>query len=404
MGEITTIRSLILLGFCCVVNSAANAGEWYATPSIVYTNDNRERDEDDGVNGGQIAVGWKFSDRWYFEAMTGYSSMGGFAGTGAPGDPILIDDVGIWEGSVNALFALGPETRLNPYLMAGVGAMSTSSDFSESEHSTLGNIGAGLMYQFGNSPFYLRFEYRGRFELFNTVTFTDQLATLGVQYAFGRTKAVIPAPPSEVDGDDDGDGVLNSRDACPDTPAGQIVGTNGCPLDTDEDGVIDSLDQCPYTVQGVRVDDNGCEFDSDGDNVVDRRDACPNTTPGVPVDTNGCEIRAVIDLPSVNFHNNSDRLVDGVEAELNAAAATLRLNRNLKVEVAGYTDSSGSATHNLGLSDRRANTVRDYLIKLGVDPEMLDARGYGEADPIADNATAEGRERNRRVELHIESR
>ena len=401
MGKSATLRTLILLGICCLVGTAANAGEWYVTPSIVYTNDDPERLADDGINGGQIAVGWKMSDRWYFEGMTGYSSMGAYSITTNPPSP---DDISIWEGSVNALFSLGPETRLNPYLIGGIGFMSTTSNFARAENSTLINLGAGVLWQFGNSPVSLRLEYRGRFEVFNTLTYTDQMASLGVQWAFGREKAALPVPPPEVDGDDDGDRVLNSRDECPDTPAGQIVGANGCPRDTDEDGVIDSLDQCPYTVKGVRVDENGCEFDSDGDNVVDRRDACPNTTPGVPVDTNGCEIRAVIDLPSVNFHNNSDRLVDGVEAELNAAAATLRLNKNLNVEVAGYTDSSGSATHNLGLSDRRANTVRDYLIKLGVDPEMLDARGYGEADPIADNATAAGRDRNRRVELHIESR
>jgi OOP family OmpA-OmpF porin len=401
MGKSATLRTLILLGICCLAGTAANAGEWYVTPSIVYTNDDPERLADDGINGGQIAVGWKMSDRWYFEGMTGFSSMGGYSITTNPPSP---DDISIWEGSVNALFSLGPETRLNPYLIGGIGFMSTSSNFARAENSTLINLGAGVLWQFGNSPMSLRLEYRGRFEVFNTLTYTDQIASLGVQWAFGKEKAALPVPPPEVDGDDDGDRVLNSLDACPDTPAGQIVGANGCPRDTDEDGVIDSLDQCPYTVKGVRVDENGCEFDSDGDNVVDRRDACPNTTPGVPVDTNGCEIRAVIDLPSVNFHNNSDRLVDGVEAELNAAAATLRLNKNLKVEVAGYTDSSGSATHNLGLSDRRANTVRDYLVKLGVDSEMLDARGYGEADPIADNATAEGRDRNRRVELHIESR
>lgn len=400
MGKSSTLKTLVLLGICCLAGTAANAGEWYVTPSIVYTNDDPDRLADDGLNGGQIAVGWKMSDRWYFEGMTGYSSMGGYT-TSAP---VVRDDVSIWEGSVNALFSLGPETRLNPYLIGGIGFMSTSSNFARAENSTLINLGAGVLWQFGNSPMSLRLEYRGRFEVFNTITYTDQIASLGLQWAFGREKAALPVPPPEVDGDDDGDGVLNSRDACPNTPAGQIIGTNGCPLDTDEDGVIDSIDQCPYTVQGVRVDENGCEFDSDGDNVVDRRDACPNTTPGVPVDTNGCEIRAIIDLPSVNFHNNSDRLVDGVEAELNAAAATLRLNKNLKVEVAGYTDSSGSATHNLGLSDRRANTVRDYLVKLGVDPDMLDARGYGEADPIADNATAEGKDRNRRVELHIESR
>lgn len=404
MGKTATLKLLILLGICFVASANAIAGEWYATPSIVYTNDDADRLADDGLNGGQIAVGWKYSDRWYFEGMTGYSSMGGYAGTGSPTNPFVRDDVSIWELSGNALFALGPETRLNPYLIGGIGIMSTTSNFSRAENSTLLNLGAGVLYQFGSSPMYLRLEYRGRFEVFNTLTYTDQIASLGLQYTFGRQKALVPVPPAEIDGDDDGDGVLNSRDNCPDTPAGQSIDVYGCAADSDEDGVINDLDQCPYTVVGVAVDENGCEFDSDNDNVVDRRDACPNTTPGVPVDTSGCEIRSVIDLPNVNFHNNSDRLVDGVESDLNSAAATLKLNINLKVEVAGYTDSSGSATHNLGLSDRRANTVRDYLIGLGIDSARLDARGYGEADPIADNATAEGRDRNRRVELRILSR
>jgi OmpA-OmpF porin, OOP family len=403
MGMRATLRALILLGIYCTAGVTANAGEWYATPSIVYTNDDKERLADDGLNGGQIAVGYKLNDRWYLEGMTGYSSMGGYRATGVPGNPFVRDDVSIWEGSVNALFALGPETRLNPYLIGGIGIMSTSSNFARAENSTLANLGAGVMYQFGNSPMYLRLEYRGRFEIFNTLTYTDQITSLGLQYAFGRTRAPLPAPPAAVDGDDDGDRVLNSRDACPDTPAGEAVDVNGCPRDSDEDGVTDSLDQCPYTVLGVAVDEHGCEFDSDNDNVVDRRDECPNTTPGVPVDVRGCEIRAVINLPGVSFHTNSDRLVDGAEADLNAAAETLRLNKNLSVEVAGYTDSSGTALHNLGLSDRRANTVRDYLIKLGVNPDRLTARGYGEADPISDNATPEGRDRNRRVELHIRS-
>jgi OOP family OmpA-OmpF porin len=404
MGKSAILRLLILLGIYCMAGATAYAGEWYATPSIVYTNDDPDRLADDGINGGQIAVGWKFSDRWYFEGMTGYSSMGAYAWSGAPLNTYVPDDISIWELSANALFAIGPETRFNPYLIGGIGVMSTSSNFARAENSTLINFGLGALYQLGSSPMYLRLEYRGRFEVFNTLTYTDQIASLGLQYTFGRKKAAVPLPPVEIDGDDDRDGVFNSRDACPDTPPGQSVDVYGCAGDSDEDGVINDLDQCPYTVIGVAVDENGCEFDSDNDNVVDRRDACPNTTPGVPVDTSGCEIRAVIDLPNVNFHNNSDRLVEGVEADLNGAAATLKINKNLKVEVAGYTDSSGSATHNLGLSDRRANTVRDYLIKLGVDSEMLDARGYGEADPIADNATPEGRDRNRRVELHILSR
>jgi len=400
MGKSTTLAIMILLGFYFLAGSSAFAGEWYATPSIVYTNDDADRLADDGLNGGQIAVGWKFSDRWYFEGMTGYSSMGAYAWSPTL-NTYVPDDISIWELSANAIFALGPETRLNPYLIAGIGVMSTASNFARAENSTLINAGAGVLYQFGSSPMYLRLEYRGRFEVFNTITYTDQITSLGLQYSFGGKKAVVPVPPVEIDGDDDRDGVLNSRDNCPDTPPGQSVDIYGCAGDSDEDGVINDLDQCPYTVIGVAVDENGCEFDSDGDNVVDRRDACPNTTPGVPVDTSGCEIRAVIDLPNVSFHTNSDRLVAGVESDLNSAAATLKLNKSLMIEVAGHTDSSGSATHNLGLSDRRANTVRDYLIRLGVDADRMVAKGYGEADPIADNATAEGQDRNRRVEIRI---
>ncbi len=89
---------------------------------------------------------------------------------------------------------------------------------------------------------------------------------------------------------------------------------------------------------------------------------------------------------------------------LNEAAATLRLNPDIVVEVAGHTDSAGSAEYNAWLSDRRADSVRQYLVDRGANSRNLSARGYGEAEPIADNETAQGRARNRRVELRILSK
>ena len=74
------------------------------------------------------------------------------------------------------------------------------------------------------------------------------------------------------------------------------------------------------------------------------------------------------------------------------------------MEVAGHSDSDGNDILNLGLSDRRANTVRDYLINGGVNPDNITARGYGEAQPISDNNTAEGKADNRRVELRVMQR
>ena len=152
------------------------------------------------------------------------------------------------------------------------------------------------------------------------------------------------------------------------------------------------------------MDARGCELDSDNDRVVNRLDNCPNTRAGARVDVKGCEIREVIELPGVNFETNSDRLLPGAEQILADAAATLVMNQDLVVEVAGHTDSAGSAEYNEGLSERRANTVRDYLVSRGVNPGNLTAKGHGEAEPVADNATAEGRARNRRVELRILNR
>jgi outer membrane protein OmpA-like peptidoglycan-associated protein len=88
--------------------------------------------------------------------------------------------------------------------------------------------------------------------------------------------------------DADGDGVLDNRDRCPDTPAGASVDSRGCPSDGDGDGVPDGVDRCPTTVAGAAVDERGCSKDSDGDNIPDGLDRCPDTPAGVLVDPRGC--------------------------------------------------------------------------------------------------------------------
>lgn len=90
--------------------------------------------------------------------------------------------------------------------------------------------------------------------------------------------------------DADGDGVVDSADRCPNTPAGTAVDANGCPKDSDGDGVLDAADRCPNTPAGTPVDANGCPADSDKDGVADTRDACPGTPAGTKVDTFGCAI------------------------------------------------------------------------------------------------------------------
>jgi outer membrane protein OmpA-like peptidoglycan-associated protein len=173
------------------------------------------------------------------------------------------------------------------------------------------------------------------------------------------------------------------------------------PADSDGDGVPDSQDRCPGTAPGARVDAQGCELDSDRDGVVDRLDKCPGSRPGARVDANGCEIQEVTVLKGVTFATNSATLTPQSMAILDETAATLARNRDVRAEVAGHTDSTGSAARNRALSQQRAESVVRYLVSKGANAANLTARGYGPDQPLADNRIAQGRSQNRRVELRI---
>lgn len=207
--------------------------------------------------------------------------------------------------------------------------------------------------------------------------------------------------------DSDGDGVPDNIDKCPNTPPGVRVDATGCELDSDQDGVPDSIDKCPNTPPGEKVDATGCPLpkDSDGDGVVDSLDKCPNTPIGERVDSIGCPvlftgISRTLVLEGVTFETNSTALTAGARGALDRVALALVAHAGTQVEVAGYTDNRGSGAANLRLSKGRADVVRAYLIERGASPEQITARGYGSDDPIDTNATAVGRSRNRRVELH----
>jgi OOP family OmpA-OmpF porin len=111
-----------------------------------------------------------------------------------------------------------------------------------------------------------------------SVNFSNVGINLGLSYMLGSK----PVP------DSDGDGILNNRDRCPDTPAGAQVDGRGCPSDSDGDGVPEGVDRCANTVAGASVDASGCTHDTDGDNLPDGLDRCPATRAGVLVDPQGC--------------------------------------------------------------------------------------------------------------------
>ena len=207
--------------------------------------------------------------------------------------------------------------------------------------------------------------------------------------------------------DSDGDGVLDSLDKCPDTPKGEKVGADGCPLalDSDGDGVLDSLDKCPDTPKGEKVGADGCPLDSDGDGVLDSLDKCPDTPKGTPVDKEGCPLPKKVSISlAIEFDTGKAVIHPQYDEQIKKVAEFMTTYPGTTAVIEGHTDNVGKEASNLRLSTRRAESVRTYLIgKFGIAPQRLVAKGFGSSQPIADNATSEGRQKNRRITAVIEA-
>ncbi|MFT5584255.1 MAG: outer membrane protein OmpA-like peptidoglycan-associated protein [Cognaticolwellia sp.] len=227
-----------------------------------------------------------------------------------------------------------------------------------------------------------------------------------------------PNDPEDMDGfeddngcpdpDNDGDGILDGNDECPNEPGTQA--TNGCP-DTDGDGLADAEDECP--TEAGPLETNGCP-DSDGDRVPDKRDECPNEPippQADPARSNGCPSRVIVTADAIEildmvYFNTGKASIKSVSYPLLDDVATVLINNPdlTLIEVAGHTDSQGKNKSNLDLSQRRAESVKTYLVSKGVDAKRLSPKGYGEEKPTDTNDTADGRANNRRVEFTIQER
>jgi OOP family OmpA-OmpF porin len=166
------------------------------------------------------------------------------------------------------------------------------------------------------------------------------------------------------------------------------------PADSDGDGVIDTADRGPNTPAGAKVDASGCELDGDRDGVVDRLDKCPNTPAGDKVDAVGCSLTMNLE---VKFETNSANIKPESYGVLDEFADFLKAVPSARGDLEGHTDSAGADAYNQALSQKRADAVKAYVVGKGVDAARLKAIGYGESRPVADNKTAEGRAQNRRV-------
>jgi outer membrane protein OmpA-like peptidoglycan-associated protein len=237
--------------------------------------------------------------------------------------------------------------------------------------------------------------------------------------------------------DDDGDGVPNGRDKCPNTPKNEKVTPFGCPYDTDfdgmydyedkcitepgpkenfgcpwgdkdNDGVKDNIDKCPDVPGPIRF--AGCpappKKDTDGDGVFDDDDLCVDV-PGI-IANRGCpeikaEEKAALKKAFDNllFETGKDVIKASSYSSLNDLAKVLINNPQALLYLEGHTDDVGEDDANLTLSQNRSAAVKRYLAQKGVDENRMTTDGYGESRPVATNETDKGRALNRRVVMVI---
>lgn len=335
----------------------------------------------------------------------------------------------VYNYRLEALYHFSPEKKLVPFVAAGFGGQTMNYRNTPKSDTThfAGDYGVGLKY-FLTDNVALRTDLR---HVLGFASIENNLEwTFGLTFLFGGSKpmaekaVVREAAAAPVVLDTDGDGVPNDLDKCLDTPAGVKVDLDGCPLDTDGDGVYDYLDQCPDTPKGVKVDSNGCPLDSDLDGVPDYLDQCPDTKKGVKVDANGCpppppmaEARVapkaaamekqIVEKGRVtlNVQFDTDKAIVKPEYEddIEKLADVMAGHPELKIAIEGHTDNVGALKYNMNLSQKRADAVKNVLVKkYGIDPARLTAKGFGETKPIADNKTKAGKQQNRRVEASAE--
>jgi OmpA-OmpF porin, OOP family len=341
---------------------------WYVAPMYSHVNPDNDRRLGSG-QGGTLALGYRVSEGFALELYGVYGRL--------DREPVPSASATMRGGGIGAL-AFIADWLGGLYLPFAVGYLQTDPQGLDGDRYKGLSFEAGLGYLFplaiGRYDFGVRAEGRyrhhngqdGRLLDEEKAGVQDTLLNLGVQLPFGLRPLEPEAKPEPV----------------------HIVEAIAVP-DSDGDGVPDDLDQCPDTPAGVAVDTTGCP-------PPPLPPPCRPPAPGERVSLQGCGTGDVIVLRGVHFESDRASLSALATAILDEVA-----HPHSRVEIGGHTDSQGSAAYNQRLSADRAEAVRGYLLGEAVYAEQLTVRGYGESQPVADNDSEEGRERNRRVELTV---
>jgi len=343
--------AIAVAAICASARAADETGKWYINPQAGYTILDNSRDRDDDFHYG-IGFGYHASQHFSFEVNGLWGDFDGDAGKTLHQSAYSLD----------GLVVFGRENNVSPYLTFGGGYLNNNFNGPSNWAGPMAQIGLGLMMDAGDGNFVFQFRPEVKYRMdwpdspHGKDDAGDILVNLGFVFNFGGsrsapppvTQAPPPAPPPPPE------------PAPPPPP----------PMDSDGDGVPDGADRCPGTPRGVVVDEKGCPLEP-------------------------------VILRGVAFETASATLTTGSRPVLDAVAQDLKLHPRVQVELQGHTDSRGADAYNLELSQRRADSVRDYLIAQGVSGTRLTAKGYGETQPVADNATAAGRAENRRVVMKV---
>lgn len=308
-------------------------------------------------NGLQLGVGLAINRRWGLEV----SAFGHHFDQGVAGSP-GIRDFGV---KIDGLHFYGRDPGFSPYFGVGVGAVRTKVEGEESASEPMVDVGLGFIKYFNVSGTDLGL--RGDLRYRHIFLESD---------AFGQSGL-----------DEPGEAVLK---------IGLVV-----PLGKAADAPVEAAAPPPPPA--------ACP-DADGDGVCDDSDACLETPTGVQVDEQGCPPSAGVGpaervFEDIHFAFDQSRLTDYAQTLLDDAARVINALAteypDLRVRVSGHTDWVGTDGYNLGLSERRANIVRDYLQRKGVDGGRILIQAFGESRPQATNETDEGRALNRRAEVSV---
>ena len=376
---------------------------------------------------------------WFVRAAWLPIKYAGVEGEAAIGATTTNDGVQSYPWALR-MHAIGqlPFWRVTPFALIGGGRLGNISNQLGADGDPLIHFGAGAKV-FLNDDVMMRLDLRDNMSQKRnadqgSMAHSPELM-VGVSMTLGRPAKVVAALAAPCKSEDtDGDGIVDKMDKCPTVP-GQ--GRDGCPIpDTDGDGILDDADKC-VTVPGVAPD--GCPADSDGDGVLDKDDQCPKekglAPTGCPApkdtdndgiidakdkcptepenfngyeDSDGCpdvipekikQFTGVIQ--GITFDHNKATIRPASKPTLDKAAAVLKEFPQLRIAISGHTDNTGTREKNVQLSKERAEAVKKFMVDQGIEQTRIETRGAGPDEPVDSNATAAGKERNRRIEFKL---